>query len=131
MRIDKPSQVTDWLATDPCDRALRRRLPIMDRLCLDASDGGRLIARQHARIEVMRAMSARLPQVPVALAAVRPFPLEGMNAGLVDRICASRDFGPPVLIRRDSCGALELIDGRHRVTAARRCGVRILTSVRA
>ena len=81
------------------------------------------------RVNVMRAASHCLPLCLVRLDRIEPFTQEGMRD---DRYPARPDLDdwPPVVVIGDlSAGPLELADGRHRVTEARRLGLKEIRAV--
>ena len=77
------------------------------------------------RFALMAAMSRALPDKPIALAKVLPYPTADMDAAKVAQYEAAEDAPAPVVvigIGIHGCGPYVVCDGRHRVTAALRRG---------
>ena len=88
----------------------------------DSLDGYRL------RLLVMRAASHQLPVKLLTLDRIEPFTQEGM--GDSRNPTGSPDAWPPVVVIGDLlAGPVGLADGRHRVTEARRLGLKAIRAV--
>ena len=95
-------------------------------------DRGKFAKRAYfLRQDVLRAMSDNLPSYPIALDRIGLFPDHDMQQQKVDRYAACEVYHKsPVVLRGQRDGSqLTLLDGRHRVTAARRKGARFLRAV--
>ena len=77
-------------------------------------------------LDVMDALSRGAPSAPVRLDRLQGFGSEGMRDEKVAALRGHVPDSPPVLVT----DGWEVVDGRHRVTAARQDGLRTIEAVR-
>ena len=106
------------------NRDLMRWFRRLDEVC-GTGNVDQAVEAYKLRIDVMRAISARFPGDSMPLAAVKDFKQDGMDWEHVQKLTDAHSYGNPILIEADGT----LVDGRHRVTAARGNGVPRLSAI--
>ena len=75
------------------------------------------------QMEVLALMSAHLRPHALPLDRLPAVPKRGLDRAQVARRSQAHDYGPPVVVRGNpTSGALALVDGKHRLAAARANG---------
>ena len=124
----------DLLRVDRDNRTLRRWFARLDAIGSNPAvvDGDIQLMAAQALVQLLRAMSHRLPSQRIELSRIKDFSTCRMDLNLVEEIRQRGDYGEPIVVIGNLyLGPLELADGRHRVTAARADGVRFLNAIMA